>query len=78
MGWVVERDVLVLKGDVMGFGKGGTDGRFVCGADVRVWGVVDCGQDDHGGGSGSRWQDQLRGVYEDGGEHGCVDEYDVG
>ena len=43
-----------------------------------VWCVLDCRQDDHGSGSGPGWQDQLRGVQEDGGEHRCVYEHDFG
>ena len=33
--------------------------------------AADCRQDDHGGGLGWGWEDQLRGVHEDGGEYGC-------
>jgi hypothetical protein len=39
---------------------------------------LDCGQDDHGGRSRPRRQDQLRGVHEDGGEHRRVYEHDFG
>lgn len=41
-------------------------------------GTIDCRQDDNGGGQGSRWQDQLRGVYQDGGEHGYLHVHDPG
>jgi Ca2+-binding EF-hand superfamily protein len=40
--------------------------------------VVDCRQDDHGGGPGPGRQDQLRRVQEDGGEHRRVYEHDFG
>lgn len=43
-----------------------------------TWDRTDCGQDHHGGGSGPRRQDQLRGVHEDGREHRCVYEHDFG
>lgn len=39
-------------------------------------GLTDRGQNNHGSGSRSRWEDQLRGVYQDGWEYGCFHEYD--
>ena len=40
--------------------------------------AADRGQDHHGGGPGPRWQDQLRGVHQDGREHRCIHEHDPG
>lgn len=40
--------------------------------------LLDCGQDDHGSRPGPRWQDQLRRVHQDGGEHRRVYEHDFG
>lgn len=39
--------------------------------------VVDRGQDYHGGRSRPRWQDQLRGVHQNGGEHRRLHEHDT-
>ena len=43
---------------------------------VMLMAFVDCRQDHHGGRSRSRRQDQLRGVHEDGRQHGCVEFHD--
>ena len=39
---------------------------------------TDSGQNHYGGGQGPRWEDQLRGVHENGREYGCLYEHDFG
>jgi hypothetical protein len=45
---------------------------------ARLTKPIDCRQDHYGGRPGPRWQDKLRGVHENGGEHGRVYEHDPG
>ena len=50
----------------------------LCGNEPPLTPVADRGQDHHGGRPGPRWQDQLRGVHQDGGEHRRIHEHDPG
>ena len=49
-----------------------------CGNEPPLTPVADRGQDHHGGRPGPRWQDQLRGVHQDGGEHRRIHEHGPG